>query len=56
MDGDSRAAHILATEVHRDISMENVNIGSVALPTDIDIDLTKLGIWIDPIGKYVRSE
>lgn len=52
LDGDSRAATILATEVHREVDISDANVDSVELPADLAIDLTTLGIWIDPIGIY----
>lgn len=49
--GDTLAAEKLALEVHRDIQMSDVNTSFI--PKDeIEIGET-LGIWIDPIGKYV---
>lgn len=53
LNGDRLAAGLLATEVHRDIEKETINI---TLPkTNFQMDLNNLGVWIDPIGWYVTS-
>ena len=50
LDGNSKAAHLLASAVH-----ESVDIPP--RPTEIDqlrnieFDAAKFGVWIDPIGK-----
>lgn len=50
LDGNSRAATILANEVHREIDIKDVNIGDVPLPDALQVEMKTLGIWIDPIG------
>lgn len=50
LNGDNEAAQLLAAEVHRDVKVEDVTMDSTDLPED-SIDLTKVGVWIDPIGK-----
>lgn len=45
------AAALLSKEVHRDIVLTDVAIESKNIPTDFEIDISNLGIWIDPIGK-----
>lgn len=53
LDGNHHAATILATEVHREIDVSDVQTGSVEIPTNLTVDMTELGIWIDPIGKLI---
>lgn len=50
LNGNGRAATILATEVHREIDIADINIGPIALPDNAEVDMRTLGIWIDPIG------
>ncbi|XP_076290853.1 inositol polyphosphate 1-phosphatase [Lasioglossum baleicum] len=48
MDNDSTTAELLAIEVHKDI--ESLDLPVVAeVPSDFDINVADLGIWIDPI-------
>lgn len=54
MGDDVVAAELLAAEVHKDIQLSDVPI-TLEIPTDFDINEDDLGIWIDPIGKYVVS-
>lgn len=51
LDGNSHAAGVLAAEVHRTISISDVNVGNSAIPEDVNLDTDNLGIWIDPIGR-----
>lgn len=51
LDGNSNAAKILAEEVHRPVAYESEDLGCI--PTLPDIDYSKIGIWIDPIGEIV---
>ncbi|XP_003701005.1 inositol polyphosphate 1-phosphatase [Megachile rotundata] len=48
MGSDIASAELLATEVHKDVQL--LDIPMVAeLPSDFDINVHDLGIWIDPI-------
>ena len=52
LDGNSKAASLLANVVHQEITM--------ATPSDLDaveaeVDMNNVGIWIDPIGGYLRG-
>lgn len=50
MGSDIATAELLANEVHKDVQC--LDIPMIAeLPSDFDIDISDLGIWIDPIGK-----
>lgn len=49
MNDDGAAAEVLATEVHRDIPFSDVSTDAKEIPTDIEIDMNDIGIWIDPI-------
>lgn len=51
LDDDPTAAELLSREVHKDIMLNDVAIESKNLPTDFEIDISDLGIWIDPIGE-----
>ncbi|KAF7279509.1 hypothetical protein GWI33_007091 [Rhynchophorus ferrugineus] len=57
MDGDVEAARVLADEVHRTVSIDEVDTKT---PTfDFDVDLENIGIWIDPIdgtNEYVKAD
>lgn len=47
------AANILAQEVHRNVTFDReLHEDLPELPNDVDY--SKLGIWIDPIGKLIR--
>ncbi|XP_060516681.1 inositol polyphosphate 1-phosphatase [Cylas formicarius] len=47
LNGDTETADILATEVHKTISLDEVN---ATLPVrDFDLNIERVGIWIDPI-------
>lgn len=48
LDGNSSAACILAEEVHNSVEFESDNLG--VYPELPDMDLSQIGIWIDPIG------
>ncbi|XP_008211543.1 inositol polyphosphate 1-phosphatase [Nasonia vitripennis] len=49
LDDDETIADLLAKEVHKDILLTNVAISSKNIPTDFEVDISDLGIWIDPI-------
>ncbi|GLV42094.1 Inositol polyphosphate 1-phosphatase [Carabus blaptoides fortunei] len=58
LDGNSHAARILAAEVHRTISLSDINVGNNSIPEDIHLDTDNLGIWIDPIdstAEYIHG-
>lgn len=46
---DREIANILAREIHRDVSIEEINTKIVSDET-ISLDIEQLSIWIDPIG------
>ncbi|GAB1863670.1 Inositol polyphosphate 1-phosphatase [Camponotus japonicus] len=48
MGNDAVAAELLATEVHKDVQLSDVP-NMLEIPTDFDINVDDLGIWIDPI-------
>jgi hypothetical protein len=47
LSGDIQAAEVLAVEVHRDLSVEEIDMDS--LP-QLTLPLEQCGMWIDPIG------
>ncbi|KAL7288220.1 hypothetical protein TKK_0017768 [Trichogramma kaykai] len=49
LGNDQLAAELLSQEVHRDISLTDVSVDSKNLPTDLEVQISDLGIWIDPI-------
>ncbi|CAK9799549.1 Inositol polyphosphate 1-phosphatase [Anthophora quadrimaculata] len=58
MDSDSATAQFLATEVHKDVQFSDIPIVA-ELPFDFDINISDLGIWIDPIDStadYINGE
>lgn len=51
LNGDRLAADLLALEVHKDIEIEAIR---TAVPQGtFELDLSTLGLWIDPIGWWV---
>jgi inositol polyphosphate 1-phosphatase len=50
LDDDQATAELLSKEVHRHIVLTDLTIDSKNIPTDFEIDISDLGIWIDPIG------
>ncbi|XP_015588416.1 inositol polyphosphate 1-phosphatase isoform X2 [Cephus cinctus] len=48
LNNDTATATLLASEVHKKISLEDVPV-SGSLVEDFNIDMDDLGIWIDPI-------
>lgn len=51
LNGDEVAAKILATEVHKTVDIGDIR---TRIPErDFQINLEKLGIWIDPIGIHI---
>lgn len=51
LNGDRLAANLLAIEVHKDIAIETIR--TLVPNGNFELDLTNLGVWIDPIGWYV---
>ncbi|XP_051171972.1 inositol polyphosphate 1-phosphatase [Leptopilina boulardi] len=49
LDNDDKTAHLLSTEVHRDVILTDVPINIVDVPTDFEISIDDLSIWVDPI-------
>lgn len=50
LNGDKKAASLLAEEVHRIIEIEEVN---TKIPEEkCRLEVEKIGIWIDPIGNH----
>jgi hypothetical protein len=47
LSGDTKAAEMLAAEVHRDLGVEEVDVDN--LP-QLNLPLEQCGMWIDPIG------
>ncbi|XP_025989066.1 inositol polyphosphate 1-phosphatase isoform X2 [Solenopsis invicta] len=54
MSNDVVAAELLAAEVHKDVQLSDVPI-TLDIPTDFDINVDDLGIWIDPIADYISA-
>lgn len=50
LDDDQTTAELLSKQVHRDINLTDVPVDHEALPENFDVDISDLGIWIDPIG------
>lgn len=55
LDGDRRAAELLAIEVHRDLGLKDINTNR-NVPDESSIDKGNLGIWIDPIGNFSQID
>lgn len=53
LDGDKAAAEKLAAEVHKEVLIDDVNVGTAPIPPSLVLPIESLGIWIDPIGKYL---
>ena len=51
LNEDSQAAELLATEVHKKVSLDNIHTKKPG--EDFVIDLKDVGIWIDPIGTII---
>ncbi|CAG5087631.1 Similar to Inpp1: Inositol polyphosphate 1-phosphatase (Mus musculus) [Cotesia congregata] len=52
LDDDVKTAGVLAMEIHRDIELSEINPAvdyNYLENYDVDLDITDLGIWIDPI-------
>ncbi|CAG9863153.1 unnamed protein product [Phyllotreta striolata] len=56
LNGDQQAASRLASEVHRNLEIDSIKTD--VPQKNFDIDLSKLGVWIDPIdctAEYVHG-
>lgn len=51
-DEQAEAAKILANEVHREIAYDKEISEEIPELTN-DVDYSQLGVWIDPIGRYM---
>ncbi|KAJ8670683.1 hypothetical protein QAD02_001942 [Eretmocerus hayati] len=49
LDDDETIANLLSEEVHKEILLTDVPIDSRTIPTDFQIDIQDIGIWVDPI-------
>ncbi|KAK4881704.1 hypothetical protein RN001_005023 [Aquatica leii] len=59
LNGDDIAAALLAEEVHRKVSLNDINTTVDFLPKSVDLDYKSLGIWIDPIdstAEYINAQ
>nr|CAD7204785.1 unnamed protein product [Timema douglasi] len=59
LDGDTIAANLLASEVHRDMVLAEVDAGSVPLPLNLELPLQSMAMWVDPIdstAEYISGE
>lgn len=48
LNNNKEAAHLLAKALHEEVSMD---VGSKVTNLTLELDLSNIGIWIDPIGK-----
>ncbi|KAK5650036.1 hypothetical protein RI129_001065 [Pyrocoelia pectoralis] len=58
LNDDNVAAKLLAEEVHKSISLEDVDV-SLNNIKDVELDYRQLGIWIDPIdstAEYINAK
>ncbi|KAL3280327.1 hypothetical protein HHI36_017816 [Cryptolaemus montrouzieri] len=56
LNGDKKAANILAEEVHKTISLDDINTISCSESFSVNVD--NLGVWIDPIdstAEYINA-
>ncbi|KAK9879364.1 hypothetical protein WA026_004212 [Henosepilachna vigintioctopunctata] len=56
LNGNNDAAVLLAEEVHKSVSLEEIN--TIRCPEYFSLDIDRLGIWIDPIdstSEYIRA-
>ena len=51
LDNDEKTAQLLSREVHRDVLLTDVPVNIVDVPTDFEVAIEDLSIWVDPIGK-----
>lgn len=51
LDDDLESARSLAEAAHKEFTLSDLNVDSYP-PNEENIDLEKIGIWIDPIGNF----
>lgn len=51
LDDDLESARSLAEAAHKEFTLSDLNVDSYP-PDEENIDLKKIGIWIDPIGNF----
>ena len=51
LDGDKAAAEKLAEEVHKEVHIDDIDVGTASIPPSLALPIGSLGVWIDPIGK-----
>lgn len=59
LNGADVAARLLAEEVHRNISLKEIDVYLDNIPKDVPLDYGQLGIWIDPIdstAEYIHAK
>lgn len=59
LNNDTVAASLLAAEVHKKITLEDVCLAGTDVPSNIEIPVSHLGIWIDPIdstAEYISGK
>ncbi|XP_063223592.1 inositol polyphosphate 1-phosphatase [Bacillus rossius redtenbacheri] len=59
LEGDAEAAELLAMEVHREMLLEDINVGSTSFPHEVEVPLHQMAMWIDPIdstAEYISGE
>ncbi|XP_033211635.1 inositol polyphosphate 1-phosphatase [Belonocnema kinseyi] len=49
LDNDEKTAQLLSREVHRDVVLTDVPVNIVDVPTDFEVAIEDLRIWVDPI-------
>lgn len=53
LDGDRKAAHILARAVHEELPLPSLSPEQCLEMEGVWLDASQLGVWIDPIGRLV---
>lgn len=54
LDDDPESARCLAEAAHKEFTLEDLNVDSYPPGEQEEhIDLERIGIWIDPIGKII---
>lgn len=53
LDNNREVAELLSNEVHSDVFMSHVPVVKNDLPTDLELDIDDIAIWIDPIGNAI---
>ncbi|XP_025409394.1 inositol polyphosphate 1-phosphatase isoform X2 [Sipha flava] len=58
LDDDLESAKSLAEAAHKEFTLEDLNVDSYPTGKDVNLDLKKIGIWIDPIdstNEYING-